>query len=139
MNMLLLRLNFLLALGATTGSLYFSEVLGFPPCVLCWYQRILLYPLVLIFAVGLWTEDASYRRYAYPMAALGFAIAAYHNLLYFGLIAEDLAPCTPELSCKTQQLNLFGFITIPLMALFGFLSIITVIWFESRMGKANEK
>lgn len=118
-----LQLNFLIALTGTLGSLYFSEVLRFPPCTLCWYQRIFLYPLVFIFGSALWTNDRGYKKYALPLAAVGLAIAIYHNLLYFGVITEALSPCKQGVSCSSKQLELFGFITIPLLSLASFLVI----------------
>ena len=69
----------------------------------------------------MWTEDKGYRKYALPMALFGLAIALYHNLLYYGVISEALAPCTQDVSCSTKQLELFGFITIPLLSMMGFL------------------
>lgn len=119
-----LKANFLVTLSATLGSLYFSEVLKYPPCPLCWHQRICLYPLVVIFGVAIWSDDHNYKRYALPLATIGASIAGFHNLLYYGLIDEGLSPCTAELSCTAQQLNIFGFITIPLLSLLGFITII---------------
>ena len=126
------KINFLLALIGTLGSLYFSEVMKFPPCVLCWYQRICLYPLVFIFGAAVLTEDPGYKKYALPITLTGLAIAAYHNLLYIGVISEGLAPCTKDLSCTSKQLELFGFITIPLLALLGFTSILTLILLDKK-------
>ncbi|HVK62697.1 MAG TPA: disulfide bond formation protein B [Bdellovibrionales bacterium] len=113
----LLRISFLVALAGTAGSLFLGEVMKFPPCTLCWYQRICLYPLVVVFGVGMWFEDDTYKRYSLPLTILGLAIAAYHNLLYYGIIPESISPCTQGVSCTTKQLELFGFITIPLMSL----------------------
>lgn len=118
-----LRTNFFISLLGGLGSLYFSEVMHFPPCALCWYQRIFLYPLVFIFGAALWAEDKSFRIYAFPLAFLGLLIAIYHNLLYFGFITEALSPCTQGLSCSSKQLQLFGFVTIPLLSMLGFLMI----------------
>jgi disulfide bond formation protein DsbB len=117
----LLRLAFLIALAGLLGSLYFSEVMHFPPCLLCWYQRICMYPLVAIFGVGLWKEDRSVWAYAFPLTVAGLVISGYHNLLYYGFVSEGLVPCQKDLSCTTRQLELFGFLTIPLMAFGGFL------------------
>lgn len=127
-----LKLNFLMATVGTMGSLYFSEVLKFPPCALCWYQRICLYPLVVIFGAAIWTEDGGYKKYALPLSIIGLAIAAYHNLLYFGVIAPEITPCTAGVSCSAKQLELFGFITIPLLSLFGFLVTILLMVFDTR-------
>jgi disulfide bond formation protein DsbB len=113
------------ALIATLGSLFFSEIMQLTPCVLCWYQRILMYPLVLILTVGILSRDSRLRRYVLPLALIGLAIAVYHNLLYYGIISESIAPCTAGVSCTTRQIEWLGFITIPLMSLTAF-SVITI-------------
>lgn len=119
----LLYAAWLLALVGTIGSLFFSEVMLYPPCVLCWYQRIALYPLVVIIAIGIVKRDPGVVRYALPLALLGLLIAIYHNLLYFGFIPESITPCSEGVPCNAKQIELLGFITIPLMALGGFASI----------------
>ena len=91
------------------GSLYFSRIRGFVPCELCWYQRIALFPLVLIVGIALVRKDAGIWRYALPLAGFGWLVAVYHNLLYYGVIAERLAPCTNGVSCLTKYVSLFGF------------------------------
>ena len=113
------------ALVATTGSLFFSEVLGLTPCVLCWYQRILMYPLVVVLAVGILLRDQRVRLYALPLSLAGLAVAIYHNLLYYGVIPEGLTQCALGVSCTERQLELFGFLTIPLMSLTAF-AVITI-------------
>jgi len=110
----------LVSLVATLGSLFFSEVMGLPPCVLCWYQRICMYPLVPITTVGLLTSDRATTRYVWPLAVAGLAIASYHNLLYYGIIPDSITPCTQGVSCTTRQIEWLGFITIPLMSLTAF-------------------
>ena len=123
-----------IALVGTVGSLFLSEVMELPPCSLCWYQRIALYPLVFIVGVGIATADNSWRKYAWPLVIAGLLIAVYHNLLYYGLIAEDLAPCTEGVPCNAKLLELFGFITIPLMSLASF-SLIAVAMLLHRPAK----
>ena len=118
---MILRLSFLVALAGSVGSLYFSEVMKFPPCTLCWYQRAFMYPLVFVFGTALWRNDKAVWAYALPLAFSGLLIAGYHNLLYYGFVSEGLVPCQKDLSCTTRQLELLGFITIPLMAFMGFL------------------
>ncbi len=118
-----LYVAWVLALIGTIGSLFFSEVMLYPPCVLCWYQRIALYPLVVIIGVGIAKRDRSVVKYALPICLIGLAIAFYHNLLYYGFIPESITPCTEGVPCNAKQIELFGFITIPLMALMGFVSI----------------
>jgi disulfide bond formation protein DsbB len=105
---------------ATMGSLYFSEVMDLVPCVLCWYQRILMYPLVAILTVGIIRRDRGVWIYALPLSILGAAIAAYHNLLYYGVLPESAQPCRLGISCTTRQIEWFGFLTIPLMSLIAF-------------------
>lgn len=113
------------ALVATGGSLYFSEIMKFVPCVLCWYQRIMMYPLVLVIAVGILLRDHRLRVYVLPISLLGLTISIYHNLLQYGVISEAIAPCTAGVSCTTPWINWFGFITIPLLSLTAF-SVITL-------------
>lgn len=137
MNFLYLRINFLVACFAAFGSLYFSEILKFPPCVLCWYQRIFLYPLVIVFCVALWFEDRTYVRYSIPMALAGLLIAGYHNLLYYDVIPEALTPCTQGISCSSRQLELLGFITIPLLSFFSFLAILLLTMMDRPSIRGN--
>ena len=113
------------ALVASAGSLFFSEVLKFTPCVLCWYQRILMYPLVVILAVGILTQDRRLRLYVLPLSIAGLAVAGYHNLIYYGIIPEGATQCTLGVSCSTRYLSLLGFIDIPLMSLTAF-AVITI-------------
>ncbi|MBX3298788.1 MAG: disulfide bond formation protein B [Acidobacteria bacterium] len=109
-----------IALAGTVGSLFFSEVMGYPPCSLCWYQRIALYPIVIVLAVGVSLGDRRSALYALPLAAVGFGVAVYHNMLYYGIIPAELQPCTEGTPCTAVQLELLGFITIPLMSLASF-------------------
>lgn len=120
-----LQLAWLQAVVATGGSLYFSEVLKLVPCVLCWYQRIAMYPLVVILTVGLLVRETRIRLYVLPFSLIGLAISAYHNLLYYGVLPESIQPCTAGVSCTTRQIEWLGFITIPLLALvaFGVISV----------------
>lgn len=125
---------FAIALAAMLGSLYFSEILHLPPCVLCWYQRIAMYPLVVIFAIGILLKDLRLHFYAIPLALAGLAVSIYHNLLYYKIIPEALAPCIQGVSCTTKQIEWFGFITIPLLSLIAFviINILLVIWATRR-------
>ena len=124
-------LAWVISLIATIGSLVFSEILKFPPCVLCWYQRILLYPLVLIIAVGILRKDQNLPYYVLPLSITGMTIAAYHNLLYYSIIPESIAPCTLDISCITRFIEWFGFVSIPLLSLLSF-AVITLMMILSR-------
>ena len=121
------------ALVATAGSLFFSEVMELPPCVLCWYQRIAMYPLVLVVGTGIITRDGRWKSYALPLEVVGLAVSVYHNLLYYGVIPESITPCKQGISCTTVQIEWLGFITIPLMALTAFV-LVTVLTLLHKAG-----
>jgi disulfide bond formation protein DsbB len=121
-----LQFGLLVSAVSTAGSLIFSEILKFPPCVLCWYQRIFMYPLVAIFAIGIWKKDKNTTYFALPLAVIGFIIAVYHNLLYYKIIPESAAPCTLGISCTTKQIEWLGFITIPFLSLTAFAIILVL-------------
>ncbi len=119
----LLHIAWVQSLVAMLGSLYFSEVRHFPPCVLCWYQRILMYPLTVLIAVGLIRKDKNIPYYVLPLSLIGTLIAAYHNLLYYKILPDSLTPCVAGVSCTTRFFAWYGFITIPLLSLTAFLVI----------------
>ena len=102
----------LIAMAALFGSLFFSEVMDFKPCILCWYQRIFIYPLTVLFFVGMFPLDRSVVRYTLPLAVIGLGFAIYHYLLYLGYIPESLQPCSEDLSCAEVNLELMGFVTL---------------------------
>ncbi len=135
-NDLLPYASWLVALVAMAGSLFFSEVMDLPPCILCWYQRIAMYPLVLIIGVGIVTRDVRWKHYALPLSLVGLVIAIYHNLLYYNLIPESITPCKEGISCTTVQIEWLGFITIPLMALTAFV-LVSVFAFLYKPNKAE--
>jgi disulfide bond formation protein DsbB len=114
----LLYVAWITAVASMVGSLYYGEILGLVPCSLCWYQRILMYPLVLIIGLGIIKKDRHFYDYALPLSAIGSVIAIYQNLLYYNVIQERLLPCTFGTSCISRYISVFGFIDIPLMALF---------------------
>jgi disulfide bond formation protein DsbB len=118
---------------ATCGSLFFSEVLGWRPCVLCWYQRILMYPLALLLAIGIVRRDRGLHAYVLPFSTAGIGVSLYHYLL----IKTDWFPppaCAVDVPCTVDYLNWFGFINIPFLALTAFLIItcmlLTVAWLQ---------
>jgi disulfide bond formation protein DsbB len=103
------------AAAATAGSLYFSLGMGLVPCDLCWYQRILMYPLVVFIGVGLLRGDAL-APYVLPMSVGGFAVAVYHNYLQ---MTPATGACTSEVPCSVVQYSFHG-VTIPQMSLTAF-------------------
>jgi disulfide bond formation protein DsbB len=132
LGMAKLYLAWLVATVATAGSLFFSEVMKLPPCVLCWYQRIGMYPLVWILAVAIVKKSHETKLLSLPFAYAGLVVSIYHNLLYYKLIPESITPCTSGVSCTSRQIEWFGFLTIPLMSLFAFLLVSVLISSLSR-------
>ncbi len=131
-----MKYNFLLAwltaTVATAGSLLFSEYLKLPPCSLCWWQRIFMYPQSIIFLIAFLNDDVKIWKYTVGLTSLGWLFALYHNLIYFKIIEPVILPCTSGISCTDNQLNYFGFLTIPLMSfiafsLLGLIHIITYL------------
>jgi len=129
LNYVLPYLAWVIALIATVGSLFFSEVMELPPCVLCWYQRIAMYPLVLVIGAGIILRDSRLKVYSLPICLVGLAVSIYHNLLYYGILPESITPCTAGISCTSRQIEWLGFITIPLLALTAFISITIILLF----------
>ena len=123
----ILFLCWLVSSVSAMGSLFFSYVMEFAPCVLCWYQRIFLFPLVIILAVGLFPIDKSVVKYALPLAIAGWLTAAYHNLLYAGIVPENIQPCSQGVSCTEEYIDLFGFLSIPMLSLLSFSTIIALL------------
>ena len=131
----LLFAAWIVSMVAMLGSLFFSEIMLFPPCVMCWYQRICMYPLTVILLVALFSNDKNVFKYAMPLVILGFFFAIYHNLLSFGIVPETLAPCSQGVSCTSDYINWFGFITIQLLSLVAFALIFVTLIFIRRLTK----
>lgn len=114
----------LIAAAGTAGSLYLSEVVGFKPCLLCWYQRIALYPLAVVLGVaaldrrvrGIW-------RAALPLAVIGLGIALYHTVIQLQPSMAATLPCSADAPCTSRYVAVFGFVSIPVLAGSAFLMI----------------
>ena len=131
----LLALAWLFAATATAGSLYFSEVVGFEPCLLCWYQRTAMYPLVVVLGVAVLHRDAAVWPYALPLAGAGAIISIYHVIIQ--LRPElDVVTCSLEAPCTLRYVAAFGFVSIPFMAGSGFLGIAAVMLALRDAGRA---
>lgn len=115
-------LAMLVALAATAGSLIYSEVYGFEPCRYCWYQRIAMYPLVPVLLVGALRRDPAIRYYGLPLALGGGAVALWHYLIQ-SFPSLDPGACTTGVPCSAKYVDVFGFVSIPFMALSGFVLI----------------
>ncbi|MGB3751694.1 MAG: disulfide oxidoreductase [Arcobacteraceae bacterium] len=131
-------LCFLIASIATLGSLFFSEIMGFIPCSMCWYQRIFMYPLVLIFLINILYPDDKVFKYAILLVVAGLVVSIYHNLLMFDIIPESIVPCVSGVPCSTEYINWLGFITIPFLSLVSYLMLF-ILLVVGKKGSENEK
>jgi disulfide bond formation protein DsbB len=131
---LFLYFAWLVAVIATLGSLYFSEIRMFQPCVLCWYQRIAMYPLSLILGIAAFTNDIKITKYVLPISVIGGLISLYHYLLEKVPGFATIKPCSQGVPCDVAWINWFGFITIPFLALTAFV-MITVFLIIARRSK----
>ncbi len=112
---------------STLGALFFGEVMKLPTCVLCWYQRIFMFPLVLILPAGLFPFDRKVVRYALPLVVVGWLIAVFHQLLVLGVIPEEVRPCTQGIPCSQTVIEWFGFLTIPLLSVIAFSTLFALL------------
>lgn len=120
---LLLYIAWTVSLVAMLGSLYFSEIKGYIPCELCWYQRIFMYPLVLILGIGTFQNDKTVKKFVLPLALVGGSISFMHYLEQKIPGFGGIKPCVSGVPCNAQYINWFGFITIPFLALVAFVII----------------
>jgi len=122
-----LLLSLIVAFTATLGSLFYSEIAGFVPCKLCWFQRIFMYPQAILFAIALWKNDKHVNTYGIALSGVGAFIAGYHYLLQREIVPS--LPCSAvgySPSCSQVFVLNFDYITIPLMAFTAFLSLLVL-------------
>ena len=123
------QLVFVVSFVAMLGSLWYSGVLGYEPCLLCWWQRIFLFPLVPLSLAVLVDRTTRPHLYLLPRAAIGFFVSLYQYMTQIGVLTEGEA-CSSEVlggSCSSRLVFEFGFITIPFMALLTFAVILSVL------------
>jgi disulfide bond formation protein DsbB len=126
-------LAFATALIAMSGSLFYSNYAEFTPCVLCWFQRIFMYPEVIILGLGLIKKDKNSIDYGLVIATIGFIISVYHNYIYF--MGTLSMVCTSAESCITPYVTEFGYVTIPVMSLTAFSLVILFLTYQKYYGK----
>lgn len=129
---------FVTASIATLGSLFFSDIMQFVPCTMCWYQRIFMYPLVIIFLIALLYPDDKVFKYSIVLVLIGWGFSIYHNLLMFGIISEEMVPCTQGVPCGVKYIDWFGFISIPLLSFIAY-SLILVLLYINKKNKAKKE
>jgi disulfide bond formation protein DsbB len=121
------------ATTAMLGSLFFSEVMSVPVCELCWYQRIALYPLVVVLAMSLFPFNPGVVRTASVLVVLGWFIALFQVLLVAGIIPENVQPCVQGIPCSETHISLLGFLNIPVLSLLTFSVIGVLLFFTHRL------
>lgn len=127
-----LFIGWFVSMVATFSALFIGEVMGQTPCVLCWYQRIFMFPLTIVLAVAAFRADGEIWRYALPLATMGWIVAGYHVLIYFNAIPQPITPCMADLSCSGDAMALFGSIPIPLLSFLCFSAIMASLDFARR-------
>lgn len=115
-----LYLAWLVAVIATGGSLFFSEWMHFVPCELCWYQRIFMYPLVILLGIATYKNDQAIIPYVRVLSTIGMCISLFHYLEQKVPSMREVLPCSNGVPCSGQYINWLGFITIPFLALVSF-------------------
>lgn len=119
-----LLLAWMIAVAATLIALFVGEILGQAPCNLCWFQRVFMFPLPIILGIAAFRADSAIRFYALPLVGIGAAIAAFHTLIYFGLVEEAITPCTRTgPSCAGEAMTILGTVPLPLASLLAFAAI----------------
>ncbi len=125
----------LVALIATLSALFIGEVLGQMPCTLCWYQRIAMFPLVVILGIGCFRSELSAIDYALPIAFAGAGFALYHSLVY-GNIINQVTPCDASNSCSGSAMTILGVVPLPYLSLLSFALIISLLIITSRKNRS---
>lgn len=122
-----LNLSFVIALIASLFSLVYSEIIGFVPCYLCWYQRTFMFPLPFIFGTAIWYKDRKIVKYVLPLLCVGAIFSVYQNFFYYFGESSNL-PCDASgVSCYQQLINVFGgYISFPMLSLSGYVALITI-------------
>ncbi|AAM26150.1 TPA: disulfide bond formation protein B [Bacillus anthracis] len=126
-----------IATSAMLISLIFSEWMKLPPCDLCWYQRMAMYPLVLILGIGMYRKDSNVSIYAFPFACIGLIISVYQITIQ-AFPTSEMKICSVGVSCTENYLNLFGFISIPMLSFVGFLAIIILLYINQIKRQKNK-
>ncbi|AMR06073.1 disulfide bond formation protein B [Bacillus thuringiensis] len=119
-----------IATSAMLIILFFSEWMKLPPCDLCWYQRMAMYPLVLILRIGMYRKDSHVSTYAFPFACIGLMLSVYQITIQ-AFPNSEMKICSVGVSCTKDYLNLFSFIVIPMLSFVGFLAIIILLYIKS--------
>ncbi|CUB46386.1 MULTISPECIES: disulfide bond formation protein B [Bacillus cereus group] len=132
-----IAIAWMIATSAMFISLVFREWMKLPPCDLCWYQRMAMYPLVLILGIGMYRKDPYVSTYAFPFACMGLLIAIYQITIQV-FPTNEMKICSVGVSCTEDYLNMFGFISIPMLSFIGFLGIIILLYIKPEREIKNQ-
>lgn len=132
-----LQIGFTFSLGALLLTLYYSDILGIPPCPLCWWGRIFLYPQVVLFGLAIWKQDRGIAFYSIWLSSFGLIVALYNHMLQMFPSSHLPCPATGEVSCSQIFFLEFGYITFPLMGATLFAFLIVLMMFVRSNTSAN--
>ena len=118
---------FAMVLAATSGSLYLSEIAGFRPCDLCWYQRIFMYPQVALLGLAWLRREDAIIDYCLALLGMGLAVSLYHNYIVYQAVTATFCAADGKVSCTQQYIVEFGYVTIPMMALTAFAAALALL------------
>lgn len=125
---LLLFAAWIVAATATLSALFLGEVVGLPICTLCWYQRIVMFPLAVILPFGLFPDlDVRVIRQGLVLAALGLLLALYHQGIVVGVVPEAIQPCRQGIPCSETVIRWFGVVTIPILSIVAFATLVALL------------
>ncbi|MDJ0391545.1 disulfide bond formation protein B [Roseomonas sp. E05] len=123
------------AVAASLGALFIGEVMGQVPCSLCWHQRAFMFPLAFLLAVACYHSDTGVWRYAVPLAAIGWLVAGWHTLIFYGVVSEAIQPCSASgPSCSGEDMMLLGWAPLPVLSLLAFTAILALLFVVARGG-----
>ena len=125
-----------IALVATLSALFLGEVMGMTPCLLCWYQRIFMFPLALILGMAAFAEDRRGAVYALPLTLGGAVVSSYHTALVAGWVPKWWVPCGAGPSCSEQSLEILGGIPLPWLSLLAFMAIAVFLFVYLRKSRS---
>jgi len=131
----ILAIGFFISFAALVCSLIYSDVIGYAPCIFCWYARIAYYPQVIMFAIAIFKKDRKIVDYSLGLTVFGLLVTGYHT--YTNMVGYSPLPCGATVSCLTRYVYEYGFITIPLMGLVGFITLFLALLASKKHSKIS--
>jgi disulfide bond formation protein DsbB len=132
----ILFVAWVVALVASLGALFVGEVMAQAPCSLCWHQRAFMFPLAVLLAIACYRSDAGIWRYALPLAVIGWLVAGWHTLLFYGVAPQTIQPCTASgPSCSGEGMMLLGWAPLPMLSFLAFTTLLILLTLLARGGR----